>query len=238
LHNDLGKDYEEIFNMKRLLTTTGAAVGALLLAQATSFAQVNVVNPPAPQPAPAPAPAPAPSSSNTVNVVNPTPAPAPQPVAQPVAEPTAPAPQNVVVQPNGYDNDNDSDVNYWGPVLTTGTVVFGASYLAGVIAAADSDKSADHHLYVPLVGPWLDLGERPSCPASNTGCDHETTDKVLIAVDGVFQAAGFISMVDGILDPERHAIVRTADKGVHFRPTTMAAKDGSIAPGFAIGGGF
>ena len=73
---------------------------------------------------------------------------------------------------------------------------------------------------VPVLGPWLALSQWGNCPVSNPSCDTNTTDKVMLVADGIFQAAGVISMVDGLLDPSRHAgMVHTADKGVHVTPT-------------------
>jgi hypothetical protein len=54
---------------------------------------------------------------------------------------------------------------------------------------------------VPLVGPWLDLADRGSCPIERQSCDNETTMKVLIIGDGVLQAAGAFMMLDAVLFP-------------------------------------
>ena len=41
-----------------------------------------------------------------------------------------------------------------------GIVTFGISYGVAVVVAATSDHQGDNHLYVPIVGPWLDFGDR------------------------------------------------------------------------------
>jgi hypothetical protein len=125
-------------------------------------------------------------------------------------------------------------------VFTTGALVFGAAYGASVIAAASADDDNDRgnkRLYVPVVGPWLALSDRGSCDISESRCDNETTAKVLLVADGVFQAAGIIGMIDGVLQPSSHRVVaRTAkeDSKLHVRPTTVA--HGS--PGLSLSGRF
>jgi hypothetical protein len=73
---------------------------------------------------------------------------------------------------------------------------------------------------VPVAGPWLALNDWGNCPITSSSCDTNTTDKVLLVADGVFQAAGLIAMVDGVLSPSHHRVVtRTADRKVHVTPT-------------------
>ena len=73
---------------------------------------------------------------------------------------------------------------------------------------------------VPVAGPWLALNDWGNCPIEQPRCDTNTTDKVLLIADGVFQAAGLITMVDGVLSPSQHRVVtRTADTKVHVTPT-------------------
>jgi len=127
---------------------------------------------------------------------------------------------------------------YTGPnrrLIGSGLVTFGLSYIPAVIVAGTSDTSADHHLYVPIVGPWLDLGDRPGCGgAGNIGCDTETTYKVLLVADGLFQSIGAITTVWGFLTPERREVVTTAavDKPtVHVTPTSVGTGYGLAAFG-------
>ncbi|HEX3771354.1 MAG TPA: hypothetical protein VHV30_10835, partial [Polyangiaceae bacterium] len=98
---------------------------------------------------------------------------------------------------------------YTGPnrrLIGSGLVTFGVSYIPALIVAGTSDVSADHHLYVPIVGPWLDLGDRPECGAGHIGCDTETTNKVLLVVDGLFQGIGAVTTVWGFLTPEHREV--------------------------------
>jgi hypothetical protein len=162
------------------------------------------------------------SSSADTTVVE-QPAQAPAPAAAVVATP---------VTPVGESRDA-----YTGPnrrLIGSGLVTFGLSYIPALIVAGTSDVSADHHLYVPIVGPWLDLGDRPACGPGQTGCDSETTNRVLIVVDGIFQGIGAITTVAGFLSPERHDVVTTADNDkptLHLAPASVASGYGMAAFG-------
>ena len=101
--------------------------------------------------------------------------------------------------------------SYGAPAVTSGIVVFGISYGSAVIVASTSTHRGDSHLFVPIVGPWLDFADRGTCgPLTNERCDNETTYKVLLAVDGVFQAIGVLSVVGGLLAPEGTTVVAKA----------------------------
>src|ERR1700690_573412 len=57
------------------------------------------------------------------------------------------------------------------PLLHSGIWILGLSYVPAVIVAAESDREGDKRLYIPLVGPWMDLASRSNCP-SNVACSH------------------------------------------------------------------
>jgi hypothetical protein len=111
-------------------------------------------------------------------------------------------PAPVGAETSGYSGPNRA-------LLTTGLVAFTGAYVPAVIVAAESDRSVDHHLYVPVVGPWLDLANRPGCGIGSIGCDTETTNKLLIILSGVFQGVGVLGTVGAFIFPE-HAVVATA----------------------------
>lgn len=97
----------------------------------------------------------------------------------------------------------DQTYTTWNSSLFVGgAVVFGAAYGAAVIGAANSETEADQRLYVPLLGPWLDLADRGDCNVENRACDDETTIKVLIVGDGILQAGGALMMVGSLLFPK------------------------------------
>jgi hypothetical protein len=186
------------------------------------------VSPPPPPAPPAPDTTPAPdapvTSPGPTVIVNP-PAPAPAPVVTTMPDP----PYRVV-----YDSYN-------APVFATGALVFVATYGASVITAATTDNErGNDRLYVPVVGPWLALNDRGSCDITRSACDHETTAKVLLIADGVFQAAGIVGMLDGLLQPSSHREVLVTgkiDRKTRVRPTMVSSATGS-SPGIAVLGHF
>src|SRR5262249_60754595 len=134
---------------------------------------------------------PAAAFAQTVQV-QPAPAPAPVVVQQ------APPPPSPVVVPPARETVTETDTGP-NPLLMSGLVGFGASYGAAVIVAASSDHQGDNRLYVPILGPWLDIADRGDCPVRSSKCDNETTNKVLLAADGVIQGASALAIVGGIL---------------------------------------
>ena len=170
----------------RLLATLGLLVPAL------ASAQTAPDDPNAPAPTPAPVePAPTPPPADPVVIVNPPP----------------PAP--VYSEEPQYETYTDT----WNaPLFTSGALVFLGSYGASVVVAATSeDDTVDRgndRLYVPVVGPWLALNDRPDCPVEQESCDMETTKKVLLVADGVLQAGGVVTMIAGLLSPTEHRVIR------------------------------
>ena len=162
------------------------------------------------------------SSADTTVVDQPAPAPAQTTV---VATPAAP------VAETGRDA-------YSGPnrrLIGSGLITFGLSFIPALVVAGTSDISADHHLYVPIVGPWLDLGDRPGCGAGSISCDSETTNKVLLVFDGIFQGIGALTTVAGFLSPERHEVVTASEAPgkptLHLAPANVASGYGLAAFG-------
>ncbi len=132
-----------------------------------------------------------------------------------VVNPTQPAQQTTMV-------DTEARSPSAG-LITTGLVVFGVTYGASVIAASSSDLAADRRLYVPVLGPWLNLGDRPACGIENQSCDRETTKKVLLVADGIFQAAGVVAVLSGILTSHRDRATTTrTTSSLHVVPTSLA----------------
>jgi hypothetical protein len=159
-------------------------------------------------------------------IVQPAPAPAPVVVQPPPGQVVIPPAQQAVTETST------------GPsaLLVGGLIGFGISYGASVAVAATSDHPGDHHLYVPVIGPWLDLANRGSCPVEKTSCDSETTNKVFLVIDGVIQGGSAISVVAGLLSPAetRTKTTTVARKGIHLTPVSY----GRGSPGLAAFGSF
>jgi hypothetical protein len=138
----------------------------------------------------------------------------------------------------GYPRMVEATTGYGGPnraLIGTGLVTFGLSYIPAVVVAGSSTLEADHHLYVPVAGPWLNMANRPLCGPESIACDIETTNKVLLAVDGVFQGIGAVTTLIGFVTPERETILTSAKVGgVHLTP----AKVGRTGYGLAAFGEF
>jgi hypothetical protein len=106
-----------------------------------------------------------------------------------------------------------------GPSLAmvgSGVVIFGLSYLPAVVVGASSGLNADRTLFVPLVGPWIDLTQRPGCSPAST-CNAENTAKVALVVDGIFQGIGVLTILGGFLTTAHET--KTVQRAADLRPT-------------------
>ena len=121
------------------------------------------------------------------------------------------------------------------PVFTTGAVMFGTTYGSSVAAA--SSYGADPRLAIPFAGPWVALGDQPSCDVTARACDRNSTAKLLLIADGILQAAGALAMLDGVLEPSAHVVHHRADgPAIRVLPTVVGAT--APAPGIGVVGRF
>jgi hypothetical protein len=120
----------------------------------------------------------------------------------------------------------------WG-LISSGLVVFAGTYTASFAVAATSSHAGDKALYVPIVGPWLDIANR--CPGA---CNGDVGDKVLLGFDGVFQAIGALSVVSGFLMPRRHVHNVMAGGASDLSLHVVPASYGRGTPGLAMVGTF
>lgn len=167
-------------------------------------------------------------TTTTTTVVTPPPAPAPQQPVVVVNPDRAPARTTIIER----DPETTEVVETWNaPMFATGAIVFAGSYGASAIVASQSDHAGADRLYVPVVGPWLALNDWGDCPIEQPRCDQNTTDKVLLVADGVFQAAGVVTMVSSLLSPTHRTVQtrRVADNKTRITPTGR---------GFAVVGRF
>lgn len=100
------------------------------------------------------------------------------------------------------------------PLLVTGAGIFLVSYGASVVTAAVSPLDADENLYIPVVGPWLDLDERPD------NLENEDLNKALIITSGVAQGAGVLVALSSLIIPETRSTTMRAEtaKAAPFKP--------------------
>ncbi len=125
------------------------------------------------------------------------------------------------------------------PLLHSGIWVLGLSYVPAVIVAAESHREGDKRLYIPVAGPWMDLASRSNCP-TNVTCSNETTNKVFIVIDGVFQGLGAFNIVGAFVFPETRTVTVGSSKrsatsvsslSVHLRPIKIGGNYGLAAAG-------
>lgn len=146
--------------------------------------------------------------------------PAPQPVQ--VTQPVQPAPVATTqttaapyVAPEDRVTERSVEHRPNKTLLSTGAGIFILSYGASVIAGVASDRDADHKLYVPLVGPWMDLSDR-GCTLTNPCGSNEDVAKAMIITSGVVQSAGILLALGSLIIPE--------STEVHERTTTAKAE--------------
>jgi len=122
--------------------------------------------------------------------------------------------------------------------LSSGIITLGVTYGAAAIVAAESPQSADHRMFIPVVGPWMALFNRPGCGgATGPSCGMETAYMVLIVADGIGQALGSLTIIDAFLHPEErtvtHSTIATAPLNpvVHVLPSSVGSGYGMLAIG-------
>jgi hypothetical protein len=118
-------------------------------------------------------------------------------------------------------------------MLASGLILWGVPYSVGVGVAAESGNQADQHLYVPIVGPWIDLTQRGGCPVGYNSCNTETTNKVLLVGDGIFQAIGTLQVLWAFLRPEHREVMTVSatryTPKIAFTPSPVASGYGLTA---------
>jgi hypothetical protein len=172
------------------------------------------------------------SVANAQTVVNNT------PTAPPPAVVAAPPPQQQTVVTAAAPPTRETVVSS-GPnamLFKSGLFVFGIPYGTSVVVAATSNRDEDKNLFVPVVGPWLDFGDRHDCGSVGTpSCSGETAVKVLLAADGIFQAIGAIELVSAFLVPDSR-MVATKEQGPHVM--MVPSRVGASGYGLAAAGTF
>jgi hypothetical protein len=141
------------------------------------------------------------------------------------------AQETIVAPPAPSQATSETVTGKGGPsrlMLTSGILTFGLTYGAGVVVAATSDRDADHRMFVPVAGPWMDLFDRGDCGGvTGRSCDMEATYKVLIVADGIGQGLGALMVVDAFLNPETVTVshVRAAQTTptIRFSPASLPA---------------
>lgn len=122
------------------------------------------------------------------------------------------------------------------PLLYTGLGILVGTYATSVVVGASSDKDVDKRLYIPVVGPWLDLGQR-DCGIGD--CDAtEDRNQALLIGSGVLQGVGTLLTLGSFIAREENVSPPSASS--KKATSTAAAKPTiNVTPmSYRGGGGF
>lgn len=108
-------------------------------------------------------------------------------------------------------------------LLVTGGAILAGTYVTTAVVAGQSDHEPDKNLYIPVVGPWLNLADR-QC----SGCEHETRNVTLIVGSGILQGLGAGMVLASFLVPKKveAATIQAGNVKMHVLPTQMG-RDGA-----------
>lgn len=149
------------------------------------------------------------------------------PAAPPAMEPTAmPAvPPAQMMQPGRM-------------LVATGALTLFASYLPALVVAATSDHRGDKALYVPLVGPWVDLAQRGCMAGERLHCGSTPMETAGLVIMGLSHLAGVVQIVAGLSMPDRPMVVMPATAKAKTTFGIAPAALGRGGYGFAAAGQF
>jgi len=102
-----------------------------------------------------------------------------------------------------------------------------------VIGGAVSDRDEDKRLFIPVVGPWLDLGQR-DCNSGNPCGGNEDLAKAMIISSGVAQGAGVLLALSSLVIPESTSVTERTTTAKVVKPKVNVAPV-SFAAGAGIG---
>jgi hypothetical protein len=106
-----------------------------------------------------------------------------------------------------------------------GATLLGAGYLTSVLWSSHEDGDQDM-LYVPVLGPWLELFSLPDCENRDVFCAHSSATRGVLITSGTAQLIGFGFLL--------HSIVE------HYKeePRVLVAPTYSHGPGVSLRGRF
>lgn len=104
-------------------------------------------------------------------------------------------------------------------LLITGSALLVGTYVTTAALAGANGPDKDKNLYIPVVGPWLNLADRTTA----SGRAGDTRDTVLIAGSGVLQGAGAALLITSFFVPEKVPAARISAGNVKMQITPTAA---------------
>jgi hypothetical protein len=130
---------------------------------------------------------------------------------------------------NPYRSDS-TEMRPNADLIASGLFTLAIPYVASVAVATQSPREADHFLYTPVAGPWLDLSHRDDCPKVGS-CSNETAFKILLVADGVLQGFGALEILSGFLFPEPQSVKTDSSPRVRVVPSVAGGGPGVTALG-------
>jgi hypothetical protein len=125
-----------------------------------------------------------------------------------------------VAPPPGYHLEEHSR----SALVLSGSIVLGTAYLLSAIIGFASDNTDDNWLFIPLFGPFIDMGARNGHMCSigerDPRCEQFTPEhKFYLALDGVAQTAGSALLLSGFVFPKKEYVSDT-----YFSPNNGAPR--------------
>ncbi len=157
--------------------------------------------------------------------------------AAPAAAPLSPLATQSLPPPATQDLPAARGPNW--VMLGGGLIVFGNSYAIASIVGATSSYQPDRNLFIPVLGPWIDLATRAACsdPTGSSSCHDERTNRVSLVIDGAFQGIGVLAIAGALAFQWSHAAA-TADGPARRSFELTPVQYASGGAGLAASGSF
>jgi hypothetical protein len=132
------------------------------------------------------------------------------------------------------------------PLFVAGLTSLAIGYAPALGVAIGSDHKGDDQLFIPVVGPWLDIGKRgcsgvtvptgdgPFEVASGQNCGSSDIETAALIADGTIQGLGILQVVASLFVPEKRVTVVGSSQKPSFAvaPTSFAGRGaGAVAAG-------
>ena len=106
-------------------------------------------------------------------------------------------------------------------LLITGSSLLVSTYVTTAALAGYNGEVGDKDLYIPIVGPWINIAER-----NGNQYKDNTRDTLLIAGSGVLQGVGALMAVTSFFVPEKVPAARIQAGNVKMEITPQAGAGG------------
>jgi hypothetical protein len=134
------------------------------------------------------------------------------------------------------------------PMFVSGLTTFAIGYAPALGVAIGSNHKGDDQLFIPVAGPWLDIGKRgcsgvtvptadgPFEVASGQNCGSSNIETAALIADGTIQGLGILQVVASLIVPEKRVtVVGSSQKkkpSFAVAPTSFAGRGaGAVAAG-------